>query len=483
MSRNFDFTESGAGAVEKLVSAGVRLPGVRYSQEQIEQIKEFVYQLPFMDNVIEGAIEAVRIFKDQCENTEQVQNHLAYLAGVSSAQTLDLILKEEKFEYEETKTQLCQMTAIYTREKVLTEMFNRSRDVLDTEDYTDEVDRTHKILVEYARQNKELAIDDSELDKDIKEIREEFGLKKKKKEHKKNRKKRKKKNKKRQKEQDSMIMERIEDNLKNKPDDRILDIAQHELESFAEEASEFFDIKDVDQWILKRGRSIYGKVVKKFGNTRNVKNAFAHSLGEYGATILTEFYKEEPFPLKRFGNLDNLMNTYCMYLENLIQSRIFKERINPYPGKGYLPGLLERLDLEDSLGRAINETMDFAMETNQKVSPRSILDEMELEEVETELGKVTDLIEIADSFIKIGSKMYSSIVDKYGNSSDVRLRYSKSVGAAAALMAGKYYKFLGEFSKYKNDTKFQSLEDVSGYMGFYVSTILLKESLKGWKKD
>ena len=62
-------------------------------------------------------------------------------------------------------------------------------------------------------------------------------------------------------------------------------------------------------------------------------------------------------------------------------------------------GLLERLDLEDSLGRAINETMDFAMETNQKVSPRSILDEMELEEVETELGKVTDLIEIADSFI------------------------------------------------------------------------------------
>lgn len=480
MSRNFDFTESGAGAVEKLVSAGVRLPGVRYSQEEVEQIKEFVYQLPFMDNVIEGAIQAIRVFKDQCENTEQVQNHMAYLAGVSSGQTLDLILKKEKFEYEETKRQLCHLTAIYTRDKVLTEMFNRSRDVLDTEDYTNEMDRTHKILNEYGSQNKELAIDDSELEEDMKEIRENFGLKKK---NKKNRKKRKKNNKKRDKEQDSMIMERIEDNLRNKPDDRIPDIALHELHYFAEEVSELFDRKEVDKWVLKRARSIYGKVVKKFGNTRKVKNAFAHSLGEYGTTIVTEFYKANPFPLKRFEQIDNLMNTYCMYLENLIQSRIFKERINPDPHKGYLPGLLERLNVEDAVGDAINQTMDFAMEVNQKVSPRSILDEMELEEVETELGKVTDLIEIADSFIKYGSMMYSSIVDKYGNSSDVRLRYSKAVGAAAALMSERYYEFLGEFSKYKNDAKFQSLENVSDYMGFYVSTILLKESLKGWKKD
>ena len=127
--------------------------------------------------------------------------------------------------------------------------------------------------------------------------------------------------------------------------------------------------------------------------------------------------------------------------------------------------------------------MDKYINNPHKVS-RQYLNEWQFEAVEEKLGQLNELIEVAEFFIKIGTDLFPKAMVKYGNTSETRTLYANVVGSCCAVFSEEYYEFLNEFSKYKKeDPIFPDAEQVGYCMNFYVRTILLKECLKGLKKD
>ena len=479
MSIDFEYTRTGPDTIARLVSEGCRAPGVSYSQEEIDTIKEDINQVPFINPVIVAGMLSVQDIKDkvleQCGNTEEVQNLIAYFTGLTSGQTVELLLRKEKFQFEETKETLCQMTAIYVRDKVLTEIFNRSRDVLQEESYENEVKKILDVLTAFALENKDRASNTKTVKKEVKMARQLLGLSKK---SNKKRKSKKKNRKKRTKNETQMIMDLIKLNLKK--DQQLVTLSKVELQNFHECQSHSFDIEALDKRMISIAIRIYSKVLKKFGNNTRVKVAFVHSLGEYGASILQKYYEQEPFEINT--SLDQLIEFYHAYLTNTIEICFLEERIYSKPNEQYLSALLESLSdgvVEDE----VLESMDDHINNPSKVS-QQYLSDSQIESAEEELGKINELIEVADFFVKIGTDLFPKVVLKYGNTTEIRTLYANVVAARSAILTESYYEFLYEFSKYrKEDPIFPDAEHAATYMNFYVRTILLKESLKGWKKD